>query len=522
MKLHTKLVFALLTGLLGMFLLTQVYQQQRNRSLMAQLSQENLSLLKNREQLHVDNIYQTIDPVVTDAVDKGEMAKLSELMRLYGKIEGLLDYSIYDAQGIATYSSQLNLVRNRHRLATEIMDQTRTAREPVHRRTQEAFEIYRPIIATAKCLECHETMEKNKIGAIAVLRYSTRALVNADTAWKKSLGRIEHMHRNIMIGATVILVLFSFGLAFWTVRKLVTTPLSEVITQLKLGAAELAGSSTEMRTGSESLSDDANRQAAALEEISVSLEQISSMTLRNKDDAAIARELASETTLAASSGVGSIQEMAEAVQAIKSSNDNIADIIKTIDEIAFQTNLLALNASIEAARAGEAGLGFAVVAEEVRNLAQRSATAAKDTAARISDSITKSSRGVLVSGKVTKNLHDIEAKARRLDELIQNISAASAEQSAGIQQVKEAVSEVDSVTNRNASGAEESAKLSVELQSHARDLEDSVEALLRLVHGKHADASEKRIDEAPAPSPTSTGRTISAVREIEPAEASHA
>src|SRR5208337_2106308 len=138
-------------------------------------------------------------------------------------------------------------------------------------------------------------------------------------------------------------------------------------------------------------------------------------------------------------------EMTDAMKEVKAASDDIAKIIKTIDEIAFQTNILALNAAVEAARAGEAGMGFAVVADEVRNLAQRSAQAAKETANKIENSIQKSQRGAQISEKVTASLQQIVVKARQVDELVAGIATASNEQTQGIAQINTAVSQMDKV-----------------------------------------------------------------------------
>ena len=146
------------------------------------------------------------------------------------------------------------------------------------------------------------------------------------------------------------------------------------------------------------------------------------MTRSNAEHAQTTKELASQTRTAAEAGAADMTSMSEAMDAIKVSGDNIAKIIKTIDEIAFQTNLLALNAAVEAARAGGAGAGFAVVADEVRSLAQRSAKAARETAEKIEDSIQKSQRGVTLSSKVAVRLQEIVEKARKMDLLVVDIA----------------------------------------------------------------------------------------------------
>ena len=169
----------------------------------------------------------------------------------------------------------------------------------------------------------------------------------------------------------------------------------------------------------------------------------------------------------ADTGAADMTAMTAAMNEIKTSADDIAKIIKTIDEIAFQTNILALNAAVEAARAGEAGAGFAVVADEVRNLAQRSAHAAKETAGKIEGAITKTAQGVTISNKVAISLEEIATRSREVDELVVEIATASTEQNQGIGQVTQAVAQMDQVTQKNAASAEESASAAEELNAQA-------------------------------------------------------
>ena len=184
------------------------------------------------------------------------------------------------------------------------------------------------------------------------------------------------------------------------------------------------------------------------------------MVKRNSDSAQQAKDLSTQTRSAADASATGVERMREAMEAIKASNSDVAKIIKSIDEIAFQTNILALNAAVEAARAGEAGAGFSVVAEEVRNLAQRSALAARETAEKIDDAIAKTGQGVQVTGSVADSLQDIILKARQVDDLVGEIATASREQSEGITQVNLAVTQMDKVTQSNAASAEESASAS--------------------------------------------------------------
>jgi methyl-accepting chemotaxis protein len=205
------------------------------------------------------------------------------------------------------------------------------------------------------------------------------------------------------------------------------------------------------------------------------------MTRRNAENASQANRLAREARAAADQGATDMQAMDAAITEIKDSSDEVKKIIKTIDEIAFQTNILALNAAVEAARAGEAGMGFAVVAEEVRNLAQRSATAAKETAAKIEGAAAKTAHGVEISHKVAGALTKIQARAREVDGLAAAVAEASREQNMGIGQINTAVGQMDRVTQANAAGAEESAAAAQELHAQAELLKGSMAELTDLV-----------------------------------------
>jgi len=277
---------------------------------------------------------------------------------------------------------------------------------------------------------------------------------------------------------TALVLLASFG-----VTRSIAKSVRAVISDLKISADELTSASGQVSRSSQTLAAGSSEQAASLEETSASLEEISSMTKRNAESAGQAKELANQTRRAAEDGAGKMAEMTTAMDAIKSSGASIAKIVKTIDEIAFQTNILALNAAVEAARAGEAGAGFAVVAEEVRNLAQRSAVAAKETAEKIEDSVSRSEHGVQISSKVAQGFGEIVAKARKVDELVAEIATASQEQNQGLSQVTIAVAQMDKVTQSNAASAEETAAASEELSAQAQVMHTSVISLQRVVDG---------------------------------------
>jgi len=260
--------------------------------------------------------------------------------------------------------------------------------------------------------------------------------------------------------------------------------LRRVSGRLNQGSAHVFNAAGQVATASRNLAEGSGEQAASIEQTSSSLEELASMTKRNAENAQKANDLARQARQAADKGAADMQTMNAAMEAIKVSSDDISKIIKTIDEIAFQTNILALNAAVEAARAGEAGMGFAVVAEEVRNLAQRSAQAAKETASKIESAISKTSQGVEISHTVAQTLNEIVTKARQVDELASEVAGASREQTQGITQINSAVAQMDRVTQSNAASAEESAAASEELNAEAGAMKQSVEELLQLIDGR--------------------------------------
>ncbi len=324
--------------------------------------------------------------------------------------------------------------------------------------------------------------------------------IDVMSAWNRknaeeALARIDSsVHEGIVgdgiaLGVTVLLAVVA---AFWIIRS-VRKALVAVSGSIAAGAEQVAAASGQVSSSSQALASGASEQAASLEESSSSLEEMSSMTKRNADAAVKAAQLAAEARAAADAGSAEVSAMSRAMHEIKASSDEVAKIVKTIDELAFQTNILALNAAVEAARAGEAGLGFAVVADEVRNLAQRSAQASKETAAKIESAIARTSQGVALSDKVGTHLGTIVSRVRQVDELVAEVATASREQSEGVQQINAAVSDMDKVVQTNAASAEESAAAAEELNQQAAALNAAVETL------RHLAGADTRGGAAPGP-----------------------
>jgi methyl-accepting chemotaxis protein/methyl-accepting chemotaxis protein-1 (serine sensor receptor) len=253
--------------------------------------------------------------------------------------------------------------------------------------------------------------------------------------------------------------------------------------ELSEGAAQTASAASQVASSSQSLAQGASEQAASLEETSASSEEINSMARKNSENTqAASLEMVKAAQLVASANT-QLEQMLASMKDITASSHKISKIIKVIDEIAFQTNILALNAAVEAARAGEAGMGFSVVADEVRNLAQRSAQAAKDTAALIEESIEKSTAGSTNLDMVAASIKTITASTACVRTLVDEVNLSSAEQVRGIDQIARAVTQMEQVTQTSAANAEESAAAAEELNAQSESLNHVVERLAAMVGG---------------------------------------
>ncbi|HOV87130.1 MAG TPA: methyl-accepting chemotaxis protein [Syntrophobacteraceae bacterium] len=278
-------------------------------------------------------------------------------------------------------------------------------------------------------------------------------------------------------------------LNFFFVRS-ITRPIHNLLDGLSEGANQVASASSQVSTASQSLADGASAQAASLEETSSSLEEMSSMTRQNAENARQANDLTRDTNRVVNQANSVMTELTRSMQEVSTASQETSKIIKTIDEIAFQTNLLALNAAVEAARAGEAGAGFAVVAEEVRNLAMRSAEAARNTSVMIEGTVRKIQDGVKLLGRTNEAFQEVARHTDQVGQLVERIAAASNEQAQGIEQVSRAAAEMDRVTQQTAASAEESASASAQLSAQAEQMLSSLDDLLKLI-GRNGNGNQE-------------------------------
>jgi methyl-accepting chemotaxis protein len=367
-------------------------------------------------------------------------------------------------QGLPTEDGKLGALLY---VARDVTSAARQAAE-LRRRTEDA-------VTKAAAIEQEWKVADDAGGASANPRLEA-ALTLADS----SRLTLEHTLRVNTLGILAALILG--GGAAYAIARSITRPLGRLVVALSDSALRTRRTADTTAENSRQLAEGTAEQAAALEQTSSALEQLSGMTNANAEAADKAKTFASEARRVAETGAEDVGRMNEAMRAIETSSAEIAKILKTIDEIAFQTNILALNAAVEAARAGSAGAGFAVVADEVRNLAQRSAQAARDTAGRIEASVAASRSGIAVSAKVAESLRLIVEQNRGVDGLVAEIARASREQAGGISQSSSASAQMDKNTQRNAAHSQESAEVARQLQAESSAIDQAV-AQLRLLAG---------------------------------------
>ncbi|MEN0057531.1 MAG: methyl-accepting chemotaxis protein [Bdellovibrio sp.] len=358
--------------------------------------------------------------------------------------------------------------------------------------TDAAVMVYRPVRLSEKqgCLVCHGNPKQSPFqNGKDILGYPMENWVDgklhgvfaitSDMAATHAAGRASVIDIIIYaLGGLVVSILLA-----WLVLRKPMRQLMEAIQSIKNSSSLLASTSQEISGASQNLSGSSTQAAAALEETSASIEELTGMVKQNTASADSGKSISNNAMVAAREGEKQIATLIESIKTVSETAQKVEMITGVIDDIAFQTNLLALNASVEAARAGEQGKGFSVVAEAVRNLAQKSAVSAKEISELISSSVSQANQSYDYAVKSGDVLKVIVQETEKVSTLNSEIAHASSEQSRGIQQIARAIHELDKVTQSNAGSSEETAAASVELSNQSHSLDELVQTVESAING---------------------------------------
>ncbi len=494
MTLQKKMAIPLLAGvfivvsavMLGLYLHTARQMQL--------FSNSNTQELKKFQIQAAEKLFGSVNVYLRKKIKMGNKAGLKVVLRRQKGVEGIAEVSVYNRDGQTVYASDSAFVGNT--MDNEARQRVYATKKKLTLWTDKGVEIYDPQIITRKCTVCHIHDDwagrEGEIGGVTYFRASTAAYHSQEVQNQANIQAVKDSSTFIIAGSlAVIVVVLSLLVVFLTARY-VTRPLQRIIDVLAGGSQNVSESTSQVSNVSHSLADNSARQASFLEQLAASFEQMAASTQMNAQNAGEADVLMQSTNKVVHKTSDSMTQLSRFMNEMTTASKETLKIIKNIDAIAFQTNLLALNASVEAARAGEAGAGFAVVAEEVRNLALRSADAARNTNQLIDGMVRKVSDGSLIVESTSTAFVELSGSSSKVGNLLNEIAAASSEQAKGIREVNQSLSEMEGVVHKEVEDARTTATASTDMKNQAQQMHTVVNRLVGMIGGRQANNGDGR------------------------------
>lgn len=501
MKLRTKLILSLVMVLILAVLITQGMQYYWTSGLFAEFSNHNIKLLQEQELKQATNLCQTVERAIEGSLVRGEMTKFTKLLESLQKVKGLEEVFLFNGNGVVTHSAKssgIGQVMDGKIRAAIFRDDNRIITE-----SDQAIEVYIPHQVVADCVRCHTTWKAGEVRGVTYYKFSTEALSNAKHEAAMALASIQAgSFYSMGIAVVAVVIIFVCGMVV-TVRKFVSNPMERLVEALKNYDVDLTlhvpvQSNDEVGRVAElmnrfvsklniiigeaqnvavAIGSNTDHNAVALDDITKFSLAIAALTRENADNAQQARELMKLVRSGVIEADEKVCILDRSMVELSRASDQVAQIMRSIDEIAFQTNLLALNAAVEAARAGEAGAGFAVVADEVRNLALRAAEAAHNTSEIMEDTITQIDQGATLVQSTIVVFKDVRETIKQASVLMETVADSSVRQRQDIDQINISLQGIDKATQINAGESAHLAKTMSTFHTDAASREDNVQLL---------------------------------------------
>ncbi len=483
MKIHVKLMLILLTVLILAIGLAQAWQVQKTTKLTQNLTDHYMALWGNKEKQNALNILRSAKEFSADSLERGEMRKFKLVLERHRNVDGVQELSLFGRQDKIVYSSEPSALERT--LPVDIKKKLTAIQDDfLFIKGDENYAFYQPLPVTRDCIRCHDSWHQDEISGVLMLRYSTKELLQAKNDSLAMLGRIKKSIFNLSLVLLLLVIGLVSSTLHFVVKRIIITPLGkgvafaqriaegDLTTNLDIENRDEIGHLCQAMDNmnktmnqvigkgvhaSHEIAAAVEEEAATIQDISTSLEQMTELTQKNSSSAQNAQTFSQEITEVSNRAASSMQAVNTSMEEISGTSEAMTNIISTIEEIAFQTNLLALNAAVEAARAGDAGKGFAIVAEEVRNLAQRSGKAAKENAILVDSTRQRISSTTDLVKTADQVFVEMQENLVKVSSLVEEISVSSQEQAHGIDSVNSSIHQLSSGISTTATNAKEMA-----------------------------------------------------------------